>query len=285
MADVSELMWLVRESITAVTFVNSLHQQAPRTPEERTRAEAYGNLADVAEHTRATDFGLLHANSLVGLWGAVEGVVEDIAALWVAAQPDMHALPVFAKMKLPVTELLGRDRLGQARALVAELQRQERSDSRLGVGQFEAVFDPIGLGGVVDDEIRRHVLAAQQTRHLIAHRNSIADDRFVSRCPWLGIAVGERVELTTATFKGYLRACGVYVQSVGARAMDIVIAEDPGIGLAMSAIEREARELPSRELRESLRAALSKRGRAVDPTGPAVKGTGAQTDADASTSS
>lgn len=258
LAEIAELMWLVRESITAVTFVNGLHQQPPGGPEGERKARIYGELAAVAERVRSADFALLHANSLVGVWGATEAVIEDLAVIWVSAQEDAHSLPAFAKMKLPVGDMLGRDRLGQAKALIGELQRQERSEARLGAGQFEAVLDAIGLGGAVDEDMRRDLLAAQQTRHLVAHRNGVADERFVSRCPWLGIKAGETADVSSTAFAAYVRACGGYVQTVSDRAIDRASRADAWVGEAFEAARLDSvTRVSGDEVRERLRAAKS----------------------------
>lgn len=141
--------------------------------------------AGVAQKEIDAGFPTLHAHSLLGLWGALECLVEDIFRESIKALPELLAGEALSKIKLPVSVLYGSEE-ERANLLLFELSRNLGADKRLGVGQFEVILDPINLGGAVPHKIKDAVFDAQQTRHIWAHRGGIADATFVERRPGVG---------------------------------------------------------------------------------------------------
>ena len=164
-----------------------------------------------------SDFALLHGHSLMGAWGALESMVEDVAMLWILHADAVQSRPAFSKMKVTIANFLRLDDREQAAFLVGELQRSTASDLKPGVGQFEAVLDDIGLGGSVDAGVRRALYYGQQLRNLVAHRGSVADRRFLEACPNLSYKINDKVRVSTAQFVDVTNSMQAYAVTLADR--------------------------------------------------------------------
>ena len=166
--------------------------------------------AEIARRELDAEFPLLHAQSLVGLWGAFECLVEDVFTSRLAQDPTLVSAEPFAKIKLPASILLMRDGFDVHQVILSEFSRNVGFDLSQGATRFERLLIPVGLGGEVPDELRDMIFEAQQIRHVWAHRAGIADAKFVERCPGLGTSVGARIDLGNAEFSRYMAALQAY---------------------------------------------------------------------------
>jgi hypothetical protein len=73
-----------------------------------------------------------------------------------------------------------------------------------GVGKFEALLDPAGLGGGTADCARKNLFELSHVRNLVVHRSSIVDARFKAACPWRKESVGDPLLPGSKDFKRYL---------------------------------------------------------------------------------
>jgi hypothetical protein len=162
-----------------------------------------------AKGIRETDFALLHAHSLMGLWGALEAAVEDLATTRLVEHPELYSEPAFARIKLPVS-MLAASQWDRARAVVLALQREQGADGARGLGQFDKLLKPIGLGGDYAPRLRETFVLAQQYRHLVAHRAGRADAQFIAACPTVDTALGERVTLSREDFTNITTAMAIF---------------------------------------------------------------------------
>jgi hypothetical protein len=89
---------------------------------------------------------------------------------------------------------------------------------KVGVGAYESLLEPIGLGGHVPDRVRRTLLECQQVRNVIVHRNGVCDTRLVQACPWLGLKIGETISVHKRAFERYSTAVRWYILEMSARA-------------------------------------------------------------------
>ncbi|ODR24327.1 hypothetical protein BHQ19_16855 [Mycolicibacterium porcinum] len=164
--------------------------------------------AGIAQKEIDAGFPTLHAHSLLGLWGALECLVEDIFRESIKALPELLSGETLSKIKLPVSVLYGPEE-DRANLLLFELSRNLGADKRLGVGQFEVILDPVRLGGGVPPKIREAILHAQQIRHIWAHRGGTADGQFVERRPGRA-RVGERVDMKADEFLPIMHGLHMY---------------------------------------------------------------------------
>lgn len=170
-----------------------------------------------AEHAKdevSKGFPLLHAHSLLGVWSALEVLVEDVAAAWLITKPDTLQRPGFSKIRVPIIEFQLLSAEDQMNYLIAEVQRDLRTEQRSGIARFERLLDAIGMGGSTSKEVSKAIYEAQQVRNVIAHRGGAADRKLVEACPWLELKPGQPLTVSHKKFAYYLRAIHIYVVDI-----------------------------------------------------------------------
>lgn len=208
------LVHLTYEGLSRVQMIPQLlrivraeEQRGEAAKEQLARADARAAMARLEEEGK---YAFLHAQSLLGLWGALECMVEDVFMARLSDEPALLSGESFRKMKLPVALLAAGDPTERLRAMVTEMTRATDADLAQGVGKFERLLSPVGLGGATPRTIRDAVFNAQQVRNVWAHRAGIADQRFVERCPRLGFGVGDRVDLDGDGFLHLMHGLHMY---------------------------------------------------------------------------
>ena len=166
--------------------------------------------AKYARREVESGFATLHAHALLGLWGALECLVEDLFVAALRREPALLAGEAFIKIKLPVSTLVAQDEEDRLRALLTEVGRWSGAEFAQGVTKFERILTSVGLHGPVPSAIRDAVYAAQKIRNVWAHRGGVADPKFVDACPHLGFAAGETVAMPTATFLHLMHGLHMY---------------------------------------------------------------------------
>jgi hypothetical protein len=152
-------------------------------------------MAELAKSEIENDFPLAHSAAIMGVWGALEAMVEDLAICWMMYNPSVLDEPKVAKIKGPLVEFQKMSEEDRLRFLVAELQRDLGSEFKGGANKFESLLGAIGLGGPVDKRVKDVIFEAQNLRNLFAHRGGVADSRFISKCPHLKYSVGDSVRI------------------------------------------------------------------------------------------
>ena len=174
--------------------------------------------AAFAEVEIRNDFPLLHAHTLVGLWGSLEVMIEDLVVAWLANKPACLKDSALSKIKLPVGAIESLSTEQRMRLVLEQWKRREGSCHRAGINRFESCLEAIGLTGPVDDDVKRNVFEAQQVRNLVVHRSSVVDTRFVESCPWMGLSLGDQLAIGAGQFSRYAAALTCYSTCVIDRA-------------------------------------------------------------------
>lgn len=180
---------------------------------DRQRRDALQQAAEQAVKAQATDFALLHAHSLMGLWGALEAAIEDLVCTRLMENPELLTGAVFSRLKLPVSALAMSD-WDRARTIVYALQKDLATEASIGAGQFDKLLRAVDIDGGHSARVRRNFVLAQQYRHLVAHRGGRADQKFMKACPQVNVALGERVHLSSSDFNEIVIAIGIYTVTV-----------------------------------------------------------------------
>jgi len=108
-------------------------------------------------------------------------------------------------------EYLDRSVEEQYEYLVELLDEERGSAFRYGVTRFELLLEPFGLAGSVDEDVRRELFVLQQLRHVLVHRDGVADRRLVERCPSLNVKPGDTVQINHDAYLRLSKATGQYV--------------------------------------------------------------------------
>jgi hypothetical protein len=186
---------------------------------------------DAAQVEIDSDFALMHGHALMGAWGALEAMVDDVARTWISHSNSVATRQVFLRLKVNIGEFMAMSEEEQASHLLEEVRRDKAAGIASGLGQFERILAPLGVDGPVDPGIRRALFFAQQLRNVIAHRGAVADRRFVDACPTLGYAVGDRVRITSPQFFDIVAAMEGYAVMIADRVRPLLGLPPTGLNL------------------------------------------------------
>ena len=121
------------------------------------------------------------------------------------------------KIKGPLLQFAKADDDERSDMLFDSLKQAVQSQLHPGVGRLEVLLEAVGLGGGVDDGVRRTILELSEVRNVAVHRNSRADRRLIKRCPWLGLKEGDPVRPDGVGFEMYVAACFWYMLDLDSR--------------------------------------------------------------------
>ncbi|WP_166867891.1 hypothetical protein [Salinibacterium sp. ZJ70] len=215
-ADVLGLVDLTRQGAHALVGVQA-HGEYPAESEERvSRAREAGVLA---ERELARGFPLLHSHALVGAWGAVEAAVADVCVESLRLRPALALSEPLSKVKVNAGLLLHMGEAERARYILDEYSNGQRVGGRSGVSQFELRLDAVGLGGLVDPNIKKVLHLAKAMRNVIAHRGGVVDDRFVEVCPDAGFVAGQPLHVSYEQVCSVVLALVHYLEEVNNRVL------------------------------------------------------------------
>lgn len=156
--------------------------------------------AKVADSEMKNDFSLLHSHALMGAWGALEGMIEDLSISRMQHDASILDEPKFAKIRVPLVEFQVMSESDRLRFIVAELQRDLGLELKSGATKFEPLLAVVGLSGFVDRRVRDAIFEAQNLRNVFAHRGGVADRKLVSNCPHLSYKIGDSVKIDSKVF-------------------------------------------------------------------------------------
>ncbi len=177
--------------------------------EDKAAIEEAERVAEFANKEIESGFPLLHAHTLVGLWGALEAAVSDTLLNILLNEPGLLKYDCFAKVRITLAEFEMLDREDRMRFLLEEISRAQGFSHKQGVDKFEALLDNFQLSGPVDDQTKKTLWEINHLRNAIVHRASLADRRLLKACPWLGLKVAEKIVITPRALNKYHGAlCG-----------------------------------------------------------------------------
>jgi hypothetical protein len=196
--------------IQAIPELLRILAEDPSAEDEAERIEAAEEAARVSRAESEEEFPFLHAHSLLGLWGALECMVEDLFVARLSDNPSHLEDDAFAKIKIPAKLLAEGASENLYRAILTESSRSTSADLALGVSKFERLLRLVDLDGAVPRAVKDAVFSAQQVRNVWAHRAGAADERFVLACPDFGVAEGDVVNLNHAVFSQLMHGIHMY---------------------------------------------------------------------------
>lgn len=222
--DLERLKYLIpicRSGITMVTHgpntlrvladVDGDSQDNEEYKERLKRAEKQAELANAEI---SSNFLLVHSWAILSLWALVEGLIRGFAAEWLRREKASWSHESFYKLKVRVSKYEQLSRNEKFEYIIDELERSEGAGLRKGVGRFEVILSPIGLGGQVSPAIRDAIFELAQVRNCLAHGSTKADKEVVKNCPWLKLKAGHPMRLDKYAISYYFSACDAYVTDI-----------------------------------------------------------------------
>ncbi len=165
---------------------------------------------EVAKAHRDSGFSYLYELMLVKFWSILEAGIEEIAVECLKRPEECKGADLLRSFKGPLIEFGEASLDHRAEFLYSELKVATRSALKIGVGVFEAILEPLGMAGSIDESTRKLLLELQQKRHVFVHRRGIADKRFVEACPFLGCEIGRPIFVDQAAVRRMGVGVGLY---------------------------------------------------------------------------
>lgn len=193
---------------------------AEGTSEDASTAAELTNVqrtAELAQREVDEGFPILHAHGALALWALLEATVRLFVARWLENQPGALDVEIVQKLKVRIGEyerLTGEDRVFY---IVDRIEQEVAAVLRSGVNRFESILEPFSLSGPLDANLQRDLFELSQIRNALMHRAGKADSRLIEACPWLGLRIGQKVVVDTASFKRYEHAVMDYAICLIAR--------------------------------------------------------------------
>jgi hypothetical protein len=186
--------------VGAAKMIRDSTQHKEKSEAEREQFEA---AVTFAKNELEQGFPALISQLAVSLWSGLEACMSSFALHWLYFRPELLSSPAFGTLKIPAGALLIQDKLEAAELVLQEFERRQGTTLREGVGRFTALLEALGLEVPISDDARRSIYELSKVRNLIMHRCGIVDRQFKRACPWVDLAVGDRLAVTKPMFSKY----------------------------------------------------------------------------------
>lgn len=151
-----------------------------------------------------SEYQPIHASMLIAIWSAIEVAIEDTAVLLLLKDPSV--LPSLDEAGINLRkQLTASPNENTARRAVKALERRVRQDYAAGPAMVE-FLGILGVSVKGDPETLERLTELNSVRNCLLHRAGIADSPLIAQAPGLGLAVGDRIEVTTPMMDTYYRA-------------------------------------------------------------------------------
>lgn len=170
-----------------------------------------------AAEQQTQGYPYLYELATIKLWSLLEHCVDELVIHGLDDLSLCTDQEMVRSIKGPLLDFVEASEELRAEFLAGELKQLTRSRLKVGVGAFESVLDPVGLGGGVDADVRRTLLELSQVRHLLVHKLGIIDTRFATSCPWLGLSPKKRLVIQRVQYDEYVLGCHWYLLELNQR--------------------------------------------------------------------
>ncbi len=174
--------------------------------EAHSRLETAKKEAELAYREVNDGFPLLHAQTTIALWSALEAAIRLFIVRWLQNHKQAMEIGEIQKLRVKIGEyerLEGEDRFSY---ILDRLEQELSGPLKTGITRFESLLEPFGLSGPVDEDVRRNLFELNQIRNILVHRSGFADRRFVDSCPWMKLRVGDPVKVSQEMTSYYFQS-------------------------------------------------------------------------------
>lgn len=114
-------------------------------------------------------YATFHAQSLVGLLGALEAYIEDYFKGTLATNIELLQGTAFDKIKLPASSF-GLPINQQIEIILAETIKAQSSNLKNGISKYETLLKVVDRDGIVPRRVQDCLFEAQKVRNVWAHK-------------------------------------------------------------------------------------------------------------------
>ncbi len=150
-----------------------------------------------------SEFSYLYCLASLRLWSILETFVKDLCHDMLLVFPELHSLEALKELKGPLLTFLMSSQSEQAAVILRLLEKELGGPRQVGIARFESLLEQFGLGGAVSPLIKRTLLELWGVRNVVAHRNGVADSRFMDTCPWLDASLRKQLIVSNRHFRRY----------------------------------------------------------------------------------
>ena len=111
-----------------------------------------------------------------------------------------------------------------------------------GVARLESLLDQVGLAGRVDSLVKRSLFELWAVRNVVAHKNGVADSKFIETCPQFGASLGTQLPISSVHYGRYSVASLWYIFEVHRRMLATYPQCAPAKGTTVTELE-EAQQI------------------------------------------
>ncbi len=169
--------------------------------------------AELARAELERGFPGLYAQFITHIWGSFEELIRSLLAAWLRHGAPATTWDQIRNLKIHVDDANSLDEDGSF-FIINSLEYKLGTRKRPGIGRFDALLGIFGASPKVEDDTRKALLELYYVRNILVHKRGLADRRFVEGCPWLGVSVGELVEVNEERAVHFCRALGEYITSL-----------------------------------------------------------------------
>ncbi len=206
---------MVEAFINARQVLRSVREEEDDdTGDDSLRRETAQREADIATREVKGGFPLLHKHAVIVLWASLDVLIRSVVRAWLKNKKGSIETDEVRSIKIGLAEFEELSEEERYAYLVDSLAEHVKGSLKRGATRFESLLGAIGLGGPIDDRIRRDIFELQQLRNVLLHRDGVADRRFARDCPWLGLRAGDQVVITHLRFIELNNAVIEYVLEV-----------------------------------------------------------------------
>jgi len=166
----------------------------------------------------------LHGVAMIKACSVLESAVDDVAVALLSDReywPKLDGLAKLRANKVDLVGLLQMTHTQQTNYLLSEIKKETAASYQTGAGRYESILNFVGMGGNVPEIASRSLLELLETRHLLVHRNGVADSKFVNKCPWKAAEIGTKIEIKRLDFSITSMAATWYLLEMQLRASKI----------------------------------------------------------------
>jgi hypothetical protein len=131
-------------------------------------------------------------------------------ARWLRHEKRAMEIDIVQKLRIRLGEYERLDEEFRCFFIVDRIEQEVSAPLSSGVARFETLLTPFGLGGRVDESLKRDLFELSQVRNALVHRYGVADSRLVEACPWLKLKAGESIHLGSEHLRRYFEAVMKY---------------------------------------------------------------------------
>jgi hypothetical protein len=198
------------------------------TEEELVRIrEKAGEVEVFARQQKEDGFTYLFGLAIIRLCSILEALVYDLVVDFISRPEECKDKDLIYGLKGPLLEFATASPEQQADFLAERLKDAVNAGLKPGIGRFESMLEPIGLGGGIDPDVRRVLFELSQVRNAIVHKGGITDKRFAKSCQWLNIKVGKPLKINSQNFFMYRVAVYCYAVELRLRIIGFLGQEKP----------------------------------------------------------